>query len=181
MTDAELLATSSEEPEAFGVFYDRHVRAVLAFLQRRTWDGEIAAELTAETFAAAFFARARYRDVGESARAWLYGIARRKLARTFRSKGIDDRARRKLGLEWPALDEDSLERIETLADLEPLKASLRAALSKIPKRQATAVELRVAHDLPYVVVAQRVGCSEGAARVLVARGLARLAELMEVQ
>jgi DNA-directed RNA polymerase specialized sigma24 family protein len=35
-------------------------------------------------------------------------------------------------------------------------------------------------DLPYREVAKRLGCSEGAARVRVARGLARLAEILEV-
>jgi DNA-directed RNA polymerase specialized sigma24 family protein len=35
-------------------------------------------------------------------------------------------------------------------------------------------------ELPYREVAQRLGCSEAAARVRVARGLSRLADMLEV-
>ena len=43
----------SADPEDFGVFYDRHVHAVIGYFSRRTRDPELAADLTAETFAAA--------------------------------------------------------------------------------------------------------------------------------
>ena len=58
-SDDELL--TSGDAEAFGVFYDRHVRDVLAYMMRRTGDPEVAADLTAETFAAAIVARRKYR------------------------------------------------------------------------------------------------------------------------
>jgi DNA-directed RNA polymerase specialized sigma24 family protein len=63
-TDAELLAASARNPEAFGIFYDRHAENLLTYFARRTWDAQEAADLTAETFAAAFAARRRYRDTG---------------------------------------------------------------------------------------------------------------------
>ena len=52
-TDEELLAAVDGEPEAFGVFYRRHVRPLLGYFVRRTGDAELAADLCAETFAAA--------------------------------------------------------------------------------------------------------------------------------
>src|SRR5687768_14533136 len=58
-TDEELLGSSGRE--AFGMFYDRHARAVLEYFARRTRDPESAADLTAETFAAAIVARRRFR------------------------------------------------------------------------------------------------------------------------
>ena len=58
-TDEALLV--SDEPEDFGRFYDRYVQSLLAYFQRRTRDPEAAADLTAETFAAALAARARFR------------------------------------------------------------------------------------------------------------------------
>ena len=61
-TDDELL--SSDDPEAFGVFYDRHVRALLGYFARRTRDPEVAADLTAETFASALVARRRFKPGG---------------------------------------------------------------------------------------------------------------------
>ena len=35
-TDAELITTLPEEPEAFGLLFDRHVAVVHAFAQRRS-------------------------------------------------------------------------------------------------------------------------------------------------
>src|SRR5215210_3862520 len=58
-TDDELL--SSDDPEAFGLFYDRHVKSLLGYFARRTHDPEVAADLTAETFAAALVARRRFK------------------------------------------------------------------------------------------------------------------------
>jgi DNA-directed RNA polymerase specialized sigma24 family protein len=53
-TDRELLLKG--DAAAFAVFYDRHAEWVLGFLRRRSPDGEAAADLTAEVFAAALSA-----------------------------------------------------------------------------------------------------------------------------
>jgi hypothetical protein len=58
-TDAKLLLLGV--PEDFGRFYDRHVRTVLGYFQRRTGNPELAADLAAETFAAALVARRRFK------------------------------------------------------------------------------------------------------------------------
>jgi RNA polymerase sigma-70 factor, ECF subfamily len=178
-SDAELLRESSRRPEAFGEFYDRHAEPLLGFFARRTWDAQEAADLTAETFAAAFASRRRYRDTGAPAYAWLLGIARHQLGRALRRRRVDDRARRRLGIERVELDDASLARIEELADLRALRPALAAALEQLPAGTARAVALRVTDELPYAEVAQRLGCSEGAARVRVTRGLNRLADLLE--
>jgi RNA polymerase sigma factor (sigma-70 family) len=178
-TDAELLAGSARDPEAFGIFYDRYAERLLAYFARRTWDAQEAADLTAETFAAAFAARRRYRDTGAPAFAWLVGIARHQLHHALRRQRIDDRARRRLNLERTALDDTSLARIEELADLRAIRPTLSAALEQLPLDMAQAVELRVTKELPFAEVARRLGCTEGAARVRVTRGLHRLADLLE--
>ena len=53
---------------------------VRAYFAVRTRRPEVAADLTAETFAAALRGVARYRRRQEPAAAWLYAIARNKLA-----------------------------------------------------------------------------------------------------
>jgi RNA polymerase sigma factor (sigma-70 family) len=178
-SDAELLRRSARDPEAFGVFYDRHAATVLAYFQRRTACAETAADLTAETFAAAFCSRRRYRDTGVPAIAWVLGIARHVLADSIRNEGVEDRARRRLGLERVELDDEALRRIEELADLAPVRERLDAALAELPPDSAEAVRLRVDAELPYAEVARRLGCTEGAARVRVARALTKLADWLE--
>jgi len=179
-SDAVLLAASVTDAGRFGQLYDRHVDAVLAFHQRRTGCPDTAADLTAETFAAAFTSRHRFRDTGAPARAWLFTIARRQIARYVRSERVATRARRRLGLPpTVTLDDADRERIERLVDFAPLQPVLQEALAALPDGQAEAVALRIGQDLGYGEVAQRLGCTEGAARVRVSRALARLAEEME--
>jgi DNA-directed RNA polymerase specialized sigma24 family protein len=73
--DEALLVAGRSDAQAFGLFYGRHVDAVLAFFLRRTGDRELAADLTAEKFAAAVCALPRYRPQRSSALAWLFTIA----------------------------------------------------------------------------------------------------------
>lgn len=179
LSDAALLRDAADDPEAFGEFYDRHAQAVLGFLFRRTDSADTAADLCAETFAAAFVQRRRFRDTGAPARAWLYGIARNLLSHYVRRQRVSDRYRRRIGVPAMELTDHDLERVEELADIEPYRSALREAIEELPDKLADAVVLRIGHDLPYVEVATRLGCSEGAARVRVSRGLARLADRLE--
>jgi RNA polymerase sigma-70 factor (ECF subfamily) len=178
-SDAELLQASFDDPEAFGAFYDRHVAAVVSFLVRRTGCAQLAADLTAETFAAAFVTRRRFRKSATTGLPWLLGIARNKLADSLRDERVEDRARRRIGLERTELDDRSLERIEELGELETLRVAVEEALAGLTPSVAEAVKLRVVRELPYVEVARHLGCSEGAARVRVARGLSAIAETLE--
>jgi RNA polymerase sigma factor (sigma-70 family) len=178
-SDAELLA--SDRTEDFGILYDRHVKAVLGFLYRRTADPDTAADLAAETFAQAFLSRRRFRDPGHGARAWLLGIAHHQLTRTLRRRRVEDKARKRLGMERVPMDEVSYERIEELADFAPVREAIREAMGSLSPKLAEALTLRIGLELPYDEVARRLRCSQGAARVRVARGLARLTDLLEVQ
>jgi RNA polymerase sigma factor (sigma-70 family) len=177
-SDAELLQGSVADPELFGIFYDRHVSALLSFFYRRTASAQLAADLTAETFANAFLSRARYRNTGAPARAWLLGIARHELSRSVRRQQAESRARKRLGVPRTAVEDADLERIEQLADFRPVRAAVQEALSRLPPALSSAAILRVANDLPYPEVARRLGCSEKAARVRVSRGLMRLEEFL---
>lgn len=173
------MAEAVRDPEAFGLFYDRHVIAVLRFLYRRTDSADTAADLCAETFAAAFAQRNQFRDQGNSARPWLYAIARNQLGHYLRRRRVSDRYRRRLSIEPLSLTEHEFDRVEELVDAEPFRAEIRAALMELPPPLAEAVLLRVGQDLAYREVAARLRCSEAAARVRVSRGLHRLADLLE--
>src|SRR5215218_4629409 len=96
-TDEDLL--TSDDPDAFGMFYDRHVRTLLGYFARRTGDPEVAADLTAESFASAIVARHRFRPGGAPAVAWLFTIAQRRLADYQRRGGVEGRMRRSLAME----------------------------------------------------------------------------------
>lgn len=176
--DEQLLAASCRDADQFGVFYDRHAAAVLAFCVRRTGSLETALDLTAEVFAVAYAKRASFRRTGAPARAWLYGIARRQIGTFHRRGRVADRYRRRFGILPDAVGED-LDRVDALVDLKAFSPALNGALAALPHGQQQAVQLRVVDQLPYAEVARRLGCSEGAARVRVSRALTRLAETLE--
>jgi RNA polymerase sigma-70 factor (ECF subfamily) len=178
-SDADLILASRADPGAFRELYDRRAEELLGYLYRRVLDAEVAADLLAETFAVAFARRGRFRDVGRPGVTWLYGIAAKELSHYFRRQRVERRAIEKLGLTVPALDEESLARIEALLDREEHREALAAALGRMSVGERGAVELRVVRELGYSEIATRLGCSEAAARTRVCRGLARLSELME--
>src|SRR5215216_4142434 len=142
-SDDELLA--SLEPGSFAVFYRRHVADLIAFFMRRTRNAELAADLTAETFAAALVARARFDPGRGSASAWLFGIALNKLARVERREAAEWRARRRLGMERIELTDADIERIEALG------SSVRAhvLLERLSPEQRDAIRAHVIDERPY--------------------------------
>ncbi len=178
-SDAELIVASRGDPHAFRELYDRWADTLLAYFYRRVLNAEVAADLLAETFAVAFEARGRFRDVGKPAGAWLYGIARRELSHYFRRRHVELRAARRLGIQIPALDQESTAAIEALVDADAQRTALTQAMSRMSPAERDAVQLRVVAELDYEEIAVRLSCSESAARVRVHRGLARLSQEME--
>ncbi len=178
-SDATLLAGRHAGLESFAQLYRRHAESVLAYHVRRTGCPQTAADLTAETFAAAFDSRRHFVDTGAPARAWLFTIARRQLSHYIRHEKVREKHRRRLGISPITLSDDDFARVDALVDLAPMRAELRTAIEALPRNQAEAVQLRIGEELPYDEVATRLGCSEGAARVRVSRGLTALAEQME--
>jgi hypothetical protein len=70
-TDGELLRlVAGGDRAAFSTLYVRHETIVAGYLVRRTRDPELAADLTAETFAAAILGAGGFRDEGQSATSW---------------------------------------------------------------------------------------------------------------
>jgi RNA polymerase sigma-70 factor (ECF subfamily) len=148
-TDGQLLVATASDPEAFAVFYRRHVRDVLAFFRRRVDSAETAFELTAETFAAALEASPRYRPRPEPARGWLYGIAWTKLRDAQSSARVDDAARRVLEMTPIVLDEQGIARLEATAGVPTISQgspTMCAATSELPTRRQHSGQLSARHQ-----------------------------------
>ena len=99
VADEQLLKLARRDVSAFGVLYRRHVAWVLRVCVRRTRDPEVAADLTAEVFAAALMGVRRYRPERGSAKNWLLGITLHKLSNLERRGAVERRARRQLGID----------------------------------------------------------------------------------
>jgi RNA polymerase sigma factor (sigma-70 family) len=164
---------------AFLRLYDAEAAALLAFFVRRTFDAEVAAELTAEAWAAAYASWPRFRDRGAGAAPWLYSIARRKLGRYYRTGRVQARARQRLGLSERTLTTRDLERVEELIDFEQLGRAIARGLVGLSASEREAITLRVVEERDYPDVAVRLRCSEQAARARVSRALRHLAAVLE--
>ncbi len=81
--------------EAFDVLVDRYHAPLLQYLTRQTVNPELAADLTQESFLAAFRCLDQLADHGAFA-AWLYGIARNQLRMEWRRGQL----RRLVSLDW---------------------------------------------------------------------------------
>jgi RNA polymerase sigma factor (sigma-70 family) len=166
-SDEQLLAADGSHD--FALFYRRYARDVLAYFARRVRDAEAAADLTAETFAAAVLARERFRPDRGSAAAWLYGIASHKLADYERHRRLEDRARRQLGMGRLAVTAEDVVEIEALG-----RDAVVELLSVLPVDQREAVAAHVIDDATYEDLARRAVVTPSAMRHRVSRGLRAL-------
>ena len=137
---------------------------------------ETAADLCAETFAAAFAQRSRFRDTGTSARPWLYASPATSWATTCAAGGSPT-ATGAASASSPRPSPEELERVEELVD-GAVPGRHQDALAQLPASLADAVVLRIGEDLAYPDVAapRLLG---GRSPRPVSRGLNRLADLME--
>jgi RNA polymerase sigma factor (sigma-70 family) len=171
--DETLLAQARSEPSAFGAFYRRHEDRMLSYFLARVGDPEVAADLTAETFAAALASAHRFKPRREPAAAWLFGIAGNTLAMSRRRGRVEARARQRLGMAPLELSDEEIERI---AELDHVALTL---VDDLPADQQEAVRARVIDERDYADIAMDMRCSEAVVRKRVSRGLRNLRTHLE--
>ncbi|HEX3802741.1 MAG TPA: RNA polymerase sigma factor [Solirubrobacteraceae bacterium] len=172
-SDAQLLAAVAAcDERAFSAFYRRHLAIVVGWCVRRTRDPELAADLTAEVFAAVLVSAARYEPTHDSAVGWLLGIARNVLGHSVRRGQVDARARERLGASSLTVEDEDLAVVLEIADGQDGAAD--DLLAELPVDERAAVRARVIEERAYGEIARALGCSEMVARKRVSRGLARL-------
>lgn len=175
------LRASARRPSVFSHVYDAQAPALLAFFVRRTFDVEVARDLTAETFAQAFEHRRRFRGRTDAeAEAWLYAIARHQLSRYARKGVVQRKAVERLGVQLPAVSGEEHERVVELAGLADLRRTVAEAFASLPPQQREALRLRVIDEHAYPHVAATLGVSEQTARARVSRALRRIADLTDM-
>jgi RNA polymerase sigma factor (sigma-70 family) len=177
LSDADLLAGTRSDPEAFATFYDRYETLVVGYLMRRIGDPEVAADLTAEVFAAALSSASRYRPQGPTAAGWLFTIAHNTLSSSVRRGRVEARARRRVGIR-DALEfaPDELERVESAATRDDWIVEL---MERLPPEQRDAVRSRIVDERSYGEIAAELRTSELVIRKRVSRGLAALRKQLE--
>lgn len=178
-SDEELLGASPADADAFAAFYRRHLGDVVGWFHRRVRDPELAADLTAEVFAAALTGARRYDPDRAPARAWLFSIAHHKLVDSLRRGRVEDAARRRLGMRPLELYDDDLTRVEQMAAAAAEGGAALEALGDLPDDVRAALGARVIDERSYADIAGELRCSEQVVRKRVSRGLAQLRARLE--
>jgi RNA polymerase sigma factor (sigma-70 family) len=175
--DLALLVASRAGRGGFDEFYRRYRDAVLRFHRSRVAAPELAADLTAETFAAALAAvHERSRPLPDMPSAWLFTIAQRKLIDSYRRGQVEDAARRELQMLPLALEDADLERIEETARSTDVASQLARQL---PREQFEALRARVLEERAYADIADEMACSSSVVRMRVSRALKTLRIALE--
>ena len=105
----------------------------------------------------------------EPPRAWLFAIARNKLYEAFRSRRIQDEARRALAMEPIRLDDEAIEILEAATSAPAIQL-----LETLAPEQREAIEAHHFEERGYAEIAAELQCSESVVRKRVSRGLAAL-------
>ncbi|MEJ7786980.1 MAG: RNA polymerase sigma factor [Solirubrobacteraceae bacterium] len=175
--DAALLRTDS--PEAFGVFYRRHLPWVLGWLLRHVRERELAADLAGEVFASALRRRESFDAAQVSAEPWLQTIARNVLIDSVRRGRVEDRVRRELGIEPLAMTDTDLAEVDNLIDEARGATPATVAFGGLPPEQSAAIRARVLDEEEYADIAARLKCSTAVVRQRVSRGLRAMRATLE--
>jgi len=174
-SDAGVISASIDDPERFGLLFDRHATAMYRYFVRRV-GSDAADSLLGELFRVAFERRATYDCRHENARPWLYGIATRLLARHHRSEARRLRATARLAA---SLDRgsDPSEQLVAAMDAAVLWPAVAEALTRLPQVERDVLLLYAWEDLSYGDMATALGVPVGTVRSRLHRARRRLREL----
>ncbi len=162
MDDPTLVEHARHNPEAFAVLYRRYLTPLYRYLYRRLGNGHEAEDLTSQVFMEALdgLAANRYRKDG-CFPAWLFTIARRRLADFYRQRPTAE-------LNDPPSPEPALlSAIEKGEDLQ----RLAHLLIQLGEDRQELLRLRFSAGLSFAEIARLEGRSEAAVKMSLYRTL----------
>jgi RNA polymerase sigma-70 factor (ECF subfamily) len=169
--DSAQVERARREPQAFGALYDRYVQSIYRYLVSRLRDGEVAKDLTSQTFLTAFEAFPRYRHNGHFP-AWLFSIARSKLVDHLRKEN------RLSGVWLEDTEEDICDPLHEIVQGERIVA-LRGLIEGLPEEDQELLRLRYVASLSFSDMATLLNRNEDAVKKTLYRLLARMHSQLE--
>jgi RNA polymerase sigma-70 factor (ECF subfamily) len=163
--ERRLVEAAKKDPAAFAKLYDRYVDSIHAYVYHQTGSWERAEDVTATTFMRAYAEIGKFEWRGVPYSAWLYRVASNLVLRDHRHPG------------WIELPEglvDPGEGPEEAAVRSEQVRRVQAAVRRLSPDQRQAITLRFGSGLRNAEVAQVMGKSEGAVKLLVFRALRSL-------
>lgn len=162
----------ARDGEAFGALYDRHVVRVYRHIYYLVGNAAEAEDLTAQAFLQAWEAIHRYQQRGAPFVSWLLRIAH--------NLGVSHLRSRRPGAELPEtlVDHSRHGNPEEALQRQAERERVREAILRLRGEQRQVIILRFVEDLEYREVAEIVGKSVAAVRVIQHRALNALRKQM---
>ena len=160
-SDADLIARSLADPDLFTAVFDRHSGEILRYVYARLGP-DLAEDVTAETFLAAFGCRSKYDGAWPDARPWLYGIAMRQISRHRRVEERRLRLLRSAPVDGPA--EDHSDRAVARVTAQRLGPRLAAAVAALPRQDRELLLLIAWAELSYAEAATALSTTTSAVK-----------------
>lgn len=161
VSDVDLIVAARHDDDAFAALYDRHAPQLYRYASRRV-GREVAEDVVAETFLAAFRALERYDTTRPDARAWLYAIATKELAKHHRTERTRYRTLARAAAEPTATD--FAERVDGYVSAAGAGRSLAKGLSRLARRDRDVLLLIAWGELSYEQVAGVLSIPVGTVR-----------------
>jgi RNA polymerase sigma factor (sigma-70 family) len=149
-----VIARAARDPAGFGLIFDRHSDAILRYARARLGP-DLAEDVLAETFLAAFARRASYDMSRPNSLPWLYGIAIRQIGKHRRAEHRSRQAMARLPVDAAVLgtDDRCLDRVAAQA----LRPRLMSVLSGLTPKDRELLLLIAWAGLTYEESAQALG------------------------
>ena len=164
-SDADVVRASVRDPSRFGEIFDRYADDILRYAGARL-GADLAEDVTAETFLAAFRARGGYDLSRANARPWLYGIAIRQIGKHRRAERRNLHAMTRVHAETvtETVTADFGDRVADRVTAEQLRPRLSAVLAGLTRQDRELLLLVAWTDLTYEESAQALGVSVSAVK-----------------
>ena len=175
------------DPEAFGELFDRHAGAVYSYLSLRLGDWSAAEDLTSAVFLQAWRRRTNVVFERASALPWLLGVANGLLRNEIRGRRRRAellgrvRAARDAPHGASGTEADHADAVADRVDGERQATALRAAVSRLPRREREVIELCVWAGLDHAAAAIALGVRPGTVKSRLHRARRSLAAELGVE
>ena len=160
--DAALAKAASHNTEAFTALYRRYVTPLYRYLYHRLGNTKDAEDLTSQVFMDVLEGLASYRERGYFS-SWLFPIARRRLADSYRRERPTDLLQDDL----PDLSFD----LNSILEKNEKHTRLNQLLAELDDERRELLQLRFAAGLEFSEIASLLGKNEGAVKMSVYRTL----------
>ncbi|GIF63423.1 DNA-directed RNA polymerase sigma-70 factor [Asanoa ishikariensis] len=172
-TDSEIIGRMHTDPESFGTIFDRYYPAIHGYVSRRLGQ-DLADDVAAETFLAAFDRWQRFDTAYDSARPWLFGIASNLVAGHQRAEARRYRALARADQTTARSVDGPADRIAVRLDAQAVRGRLAAALEQIAPPDREVLLLVAWGDLTSEEVAHALEVPAGTVRSRLHRARTKL-------